>query len=95
MVAKIISVFPLIVREYTDREGRTQTFKSKGYIFNDGKSEFYAEAVQEWAEHNEHQDYKILSSVAIHPTIRCRKFNDKEGKERYSNEITITAIMPL
>lgn len=95
MVAKIIEVFPAVERQYQDREGRTQTFKSKGFIFMTADASFYAEAVQEWASHWETQKVKKGICVDVHPTWRYREYKDANGVARYSNECTITNMVVL
>lgn len=92
MICKIVQVFPLQVREYTDRDNRPQVFKSKGFLLDDGRHTIYAEAIQEWAQFHEDNKVKANDTVICHPVCRARSYKDNQGNERYSNEITIQAI---
>lgn len=95
MVAKIISILPLVCREYQDRDGRPQVFKSKGFIFDDGRNTIYAEALQELAQFFEEHPLSPNDSVIVHTVCRARSFKDSQGNERYSNEVTISNIKVL
>lgn len=93
MLVKILEVFPLVERKYTDRDGREQTFKSKGFILMSAHGSFYAEAVQEWATHWEAQNIKKNHVVDVALSYRCRDYKDANNLTRYSNEITITNMI--
>lgn len=95
MVAQLIQTFPLVSREYKDKEGRPQIFKVKGFIFDDGRNTFYAEAQQEWAQFYEDNAISVGSSVIVHPICRCREWEDNNKQKRYSNEVTISNIKKL
>lgn len=95
MVVKVIKVFPISRREYTDRQNQQQVFKSKGYVLHDGVSSFFAEAIQETAESVE--VLGVLEGDVVAIGIRCvaRTYTTKESEVRYSNEITLTHMMKL
>lgn len=95
MILKIDKVFPLVAREYTDRDGRKQVFKSKGFVLRDDRNYYYAEAVQEWAEHWENNPIK--EGTTVKTTLKCnaRQYKDAQGVVRYSNEISIANIMKV
>lgn len=95
MVAKILEVFPLVERPYTDRDGRQSTFKSKGVIFQATRGSFYAEAVQEWASHWEGLKIKKGGVVDVSPAFRCRDYKDANGITHYANELTFTNMIYL
>lgn len=95
MVVKIVKVLPLSTRNYTDRQGQEKVFKSKGFILHDGKSSFYAEAVQETAESIEALNPKSGEVVCAHLTCRAREFTTDSAEVRYSNDITISNMMKL
>lgn len=95
MVVKVIKVFPLSKREYTDQQGQNKVFKSKGYVFHDGVSSFYGEAVQESAEAFDVVKIKEGDIVAIGMRMVARQYTTKDAEVRYSNEITLTHIMKL
>lgn len=93
MLVKILEVFPLVERQYTDRDGRQQTFLSKGFILMSSHGNFYAEAVQDWASHWEKQNVKKNRVVDVALSYRCRDYKDANGLTRYSNELTITNMI--
>lgn len=93
MTAKILMVYPLVSREYTDRENQQKVFKSKAIIIHDGKSSIYAEAIQDIADQLESQNLQVGDMVSIHLSCRAREYNDTKGNKRVSNEITITNLM--
>lgn len=95
MVTTLVQALPLVSREYTDRQGQSQIFKSKGFIFDDGQSTIYAEAVQEWAQRYEDYPIENGSTVIIYPVCRCRSWEDNNKVTHYSNEFTIQNIKKL
>lgn len=93
MVAKIIKVFPLNSREYTDRMGQKAVFKSKGFIINAGEGNIYAEAVQETATAIEELKVQEGEAVFIQLQHVAREYKDGNGLTRYSNEVTIRQLL--
>lgn len=93
MITKVIMVFPLVEREYTDRENRKQVFASKGLVLHDGKSSIYAEAIQEQAREVDKLDLQVGEAVSAHIQCRVREYTDSQGTKRVSNEITLTNLM--
>lgn len=94
MVVKIIKVFPLVEREWTDRNGQTQIFKSKGILFFDGNS-YYGEALQEKAIEFDDMDLQTGEVAIIDCECKARSYKDSKGIERITNEITIKHICRL
>lgn len=95
MVAKIVKVFPMNKRDYTDRQGQQQVFKSKGFVLHDGRSSYYAEAVQETAESIDALPLKDGDVVSVHMTCAAREYKTSADVVRYSNEYTISNMMML
>lgn len=95
MIVKVIKVFPLSRREYTDRQGQQQVFRSKGFVMHDGVSSFYAEAVQENADSFEVLGVQEMEVVAIGLRVTARTFKTNDGELRYSNDVTLTHMMKL
>lgn len=93
MLVKILEIHPLVERQFTDKEGRTQTFASKGFVLMSSRGAFYAEAVQEWATHWEKQNLKKNHVCDVALSFRCRDYKDKDGNTRYSNEIIISNMI--
>lgn len=93
MTAKILMVYPLVSREYTDRENQQKVFKSKAIIIHNGKSSIYAEAIQDMADQVESQNVKIGDMVNIYLTCRAREYTDAKGSKRVANEVTINNLI--
>ena len=93
MVAKVIKVFPLASRKYTDRMGQEQTFKSKGFIINAGDGAIFAEAVQETATALEELNIQEGEAVFVQLSFVAREYKDSQGNSRYSNEVTIRQML--
>lgn len=93
MVAKIIKMFPLNSREYTDRNGQKAVFKSKGFIIYAGEGNIYAEAVQDTATAIEELNVQEGDVVFIQLQHVAREYKDGNGVTRYSNEVTIRQLL--
>ena len=95
MVTKIIKVFPMTSRQYTDRQGNSATFKTKGFILHNGSGTIYAEAVQENAENLDTLDIHENDCAFVQLASVARTYKDSKGNERYSNEFTITQMVMI
>lgn len=95
MVARIIKVFPLNSREYTDRNGQKAVFKSKGFIINAGEGNIYAEAVQETATSIEELNVQEGEAAFIQLQYVAREYKDGNGVTRYSNEVTLRQLLVI
>lgn len=95
MVTKIINVFPLASRQYTDRQGVTQVFKSKGFVLHNGDGTIYAEAVQEVADQLEQLDIKAGDCAFVQLASVARTYKTQKGEERYSTEFTIRQMVMI
>lgn len=95
MVAKVIKVFPITSREYTDRMGQKQVFKSKGFIIYAGEGNIYAEAVQETATTLEELNIQEGEPVFVQLSYVAREYKDSNGLTRYSNEVTIRQMLVI
>lgn len=95
MITKIIKVYPLDCREYTDRNNQKQVFKVKAFILHDGDSSIYAEAIQQDAESLEALNPQPDTVVSVHLTCVCREYKTRNDELRYSNEFTIRKMMVL
>lgn len=93
MVAKVIVVYPLVEREYTNREGKKAIFKSKGLGIHNGRSSIYAEALQEEADEVERMNLQVGEMVSVHLRCNVRSYTDSKGDNRVTNDITITNLM--
>lgn len=93
MVAKVLVVYPLVEREYTNRENKKCIFKSKGFGLHTGKSSIYAEALQEQAEELEKMNLQCGEMVSVYLQCRVREYTDSQGNKRVANDITITHLM--
>lgn len=89
MLVQIIKVWTLAVHEYTDRNGKSQVFKSKGFTMQTGEGSFYAEAVGDNAEALDKLDIHPQDTALIQVSLRAREYTSQNGTERVSNEVTI------
>ncbi len=89
MFVKIVQVFPINSRTYTDRLGNNQVFYSKGMIIDGGEGTMYVEAVQEQAQELEKAGIKQGECAFVQLGYVARPYKAQNGDERYSNEITI------
>ena len=95
MYVKIKQVLPLQQRTYTDRNGQTQVFKSKGFLLTNGNNDVYAEAIGNTAERYEQRTFDFTQHHVADLNIAVREYTDKDGVTRYSNEITLTRLNQL
>ena len=89
-LVSIIEQRPVAARSYTAQDGTQKTFYSKGFILSDGIDEFYAEMTGDMA-----RDAQPLDTTLVHRMqgyIKQRSFNDKNGQQRFENQIFITRI---
>lgn len=91
--AKVLIVYPLVSREYTDRENNQRIFKSKGIILHDGQSSIYGEAIQDMAEQIDQMNLQVGEMVSVHLLCKAREYTDNNGTRRVTNEITLTHLM--
>lgn len=89
MVVKIIKVWALEAHEYTDRNGKNQVFKSKGFTMQTGEGTFYAEAVGDNAEALDKLDIHPQDAAFVQVSLRAREYKAQSGIERVTNEVTI------
>lgn len=89
MLVQIIKVWALEAREYTDRQGQKQVFKSKGFTVRVGEGTFYAEAIGDNAEALEKLDIHPQDTAFVQVSLRAREYKAQSGIERVTNEVTI------
>lgn len=89
MLVQIIKVWALEAREYTDRQGQMQVFKSKGFTMRMGEGTFYAEAIGDNAETLDKLDIHPQDTAFVQVSLRAREYKSQNGAERVSNEVTI------
>lgn len=95
MVVQFIQVFPLAMREYTDRNGQAATFKSKGFIIHNGDGTLYVEATQELAEKLESLNIEAGACALVQIGSVAREYKTKSDETRYSNELTFRNVQML
>lgn len=95
MVTKIIKVFQMSTRQYTDRQGVAQVFKSKGFILHNGDGTIYAEAVQEQADQLQQLDIHEGDCAFVQLASVAREYKTQQGETRYSNEFTIRQMVMI
>lgn len=95
MVVKIVKVLPTTSREYTDRQGQMQVFKSKGFIINAGEGNIYAEAVQETCTSLDNLDIHEGDCAFVQLQFNTRDYKTSKGDIRTANEVTIRQMMMI
>ena len=89
MLVQIIKVWALEAREYTDRLGQKQIFKSKGFTMRMGEGTFYAEVIGDNAEALDRLDIHPQDTAFIQMSLKAREYKTQSGVERVANEVTI------
>lgn len=95
MLVKFTSIYPLSEREYTDRMGNKQVFKSKGFMMQTSDGSLYAEAVQELAESLNKLDIKVGDCAMIQLSSVAREYTTQSGEKRVSNEFTLRQVFMI
>lgn len=95
MLVKFTSIYPLSEREYTDRLGNKQVFKSKGFMMQTSDGTLYAEAVQELAESLNKLDIKVGDCAMIQLSSVAREYTTQSGEKRVSNEFTLRQVFMI
>lgn len=95
MLVKFTSIYPLSEREYTDRMGNKQVFKSKGFMMQTSYGTLYAEAVQELAESLNKLDIKVGDCAMIQLSSVAREYTTQSGEKRVSNEFTLRQVFMI
>ena len=80
-----------VARQYTAQDGTQKTFHSMGFILTDGIDEFYAEMTGDMARDCSPFDRAMLHKMQGY--IKQRKFTDKNGTERFENQIYISKMI--
>lgn len=95
MIAKVIKVFPIVHRDYTDRMGAKQVFHSKGFLINAGEGTIYVEAIQETATALEDFGVQVGSVAFVQLVFNAREYKTAQGEIKLSNEVTLKQYIPL
>lgn len=95
MFVKIIKVFPIVHRDYTDRKGAKQQFHSKGFLICAGEGTIYVEAIQETATALESFGVKEYSLAFVQLAFSAREYKTAQGDVKLSNEVTVKQFIPV
>ena len=95
MFVQIVSIFPKVSRDYTDRMGQRQVFTSIGMIIDCGHGTIYVEAVQEVAAEIEKLELHPKDCAMVQLAMVARSYKTSQGEERYSNEFTIKRFVQV
>ena len=91
-VVKIIAVHQYAERTYTDKNGESKIWKTKGFILRQGSSQIYAEANGNVAEAL--KDFRPNDNLYIaYLTFKVREYNSNDGTVRFSNEVTLDKLV--
>lgn len=92
MFVQIANVLPMQSHEYTDRQGQTQVFRSKGFLLQTEDGQVYAEAVQDTAISLEEKTIEVGMCAFARLSFSARTYKTSQGEERVSNEVTIQKL---
>lgn len=92
MLVKFIAIQPMSEREYTDRLGNKQVFKSKGFTMQTSDGTLYGEAVQELAESLNKMDIKVGDCALVQVSCVAREYTTQAGDRRVANEFTLRQV---
>ena len=95
MVVRINEVHQIEAREYTDRQGQQQVFKSKGFVMQVSEGSIYAEAFGDLAEGLQKLEIKNGDCALVQLSCNARTYTTKEGVSRVTNDITIIKMTLL
>lgn len=93
MLAKLLKVFPLQSRSYTDRNGQPQVFKTKPFLLQHETGSIYAEATQDLAQRLEDEKVEVGMCAFVSVTSVAREYKTAKDETRYANEHTITNLV--
>lgn len=87
----IVEQLPLSERNYTDRNGQTQVYASRGFILSDGIDTFYGEMSGDKARACKELDKSQLHRVQCQ--LQERSYNDKDGVLHHQTEVRILNLV--
>lgn len=91
-VVKIVTVHQYQERTYTDKNGETKVWKSKGFTIRQGSSQIYAEANGSVAEAL--KDFLPTDNLYIaYLTFRVREYSGNDGVVRFANEVSLDKLV--
>ena len=85
----VTKVLSLEEREYTAKSGEKKVFVSRTLLLSDSLDTFSAELIGENARR---QEWPLGVWANVQLTCCVREYTDKNGKARFSNELTINRI---
>ena len=92
MYVKIREVLPIATRNYEDKNGQPQVFKSKGFVLQNGNNAFYCEAKNKYAETLELRQFDLTQWHVADFNISTRKYAGNDGRDRFSNEVELQRL---
>lgn len=92
MIVTITQQMPLQVRDYTDKSGIPQHFRTVGLLLRSGFDTFYAEAVQEQADTLSQYPVKPNAFYKVQLTATGRNFVDAKGVKRWQTELRVNKL---
>ena len=95
MYVKITKIMPLNQRQYVDKSGEQQLWKSKGFLLSNGLNEIYAEASGGYAEKLEQRQFDPTQHYVADLRFRVSEYTDKDGNVRYRNDVELTRLNVL
>lgn len=89
---KISQILPIEQYTYEDKNGQQQIFKHKGFVLHNGNNAFFCEAKGRYAETLESRTYDTTQWYVADFNISIRRYSDRDGNNRISNEIELTRL---
>ena len=77
-------------RPYTNLQGQSSMFHSRGFVLSNGIDDFYAEMTGEAALTCPVYDTSVLHRLQA--TFRHRRYTDKNGQDRFDNLVYINKL---
>lgn len=85
----VVKVMPVVERQYTDKQGQQRIMTSRGLLLTNGIDTLYAEILGDNARSACVAEGDVRRFAM---TAACRRWEDKNHDEHYSNDIIINRI---
>lgn len=82
-------------RQYQNKEGKTEYFKSRGFVMKRGGDEIYGEMLGEMASKNRDTQYYQNTAYVVKGYWRRRAWQTEKGETRHENNLVITDLQQL
>lgn len=94
-IVRIKEVGEYTERQFTNRDGKTDYFRSRGFVFTCGDEEFYGEMTGDYAARNRDTVYDKDRAHMLKGAWRHRPWQTKEGESRHENWLVVNTLTEL